>query len=94
MNGSESIERRLAQIEQKLDRLLSQAAFPVGHETGTPVRKTRGRTGRVFLGFLIVIISLVWLGQNLGIDWLGKFNILPLVLITFGLYLAFGGQDR
>jgi len=94
MEQSESVEQRLVRIEQKVDRLLSQAVSPIGHEAGAPVKRPRGRTGRVLLGFLIMIISLVWLGQNFGIEWLGKLRILPLVLIAFGLYLAFGGQER
>ena len=93
MSDMENMEQRLGQIEQKVDQLLSRQSQVWGEDHSAAVPKRHSHTGRIFLGFLIVIISLVWMGQNFGIDWLGKLKILPLVLIAFGLYLAFGGRD-
>ncbi len=92
MADMESIERRLLQIEQKLDSLMSRSAFS-DDGIAKPAKSNKSRSGRVFFGLLIVVISLVWLGQNFDIQWLSRLNILPLVLIGFGIYLAFGGRD-
>jgi hypothetical protein len=105
MSDFESIERRLEQIERKLDEAVRKEA-----DTGNlddvlkkrvtreaagepePARRNRRRVSRVFWGIFIVAVGGIWLAQNM--DWLTTdIHWWPIALIVFGLYMIFGSRD-
>lgn len=88
MNGTESADARLERIESKLDSALQRA------DAAQTAAKPAGRTGRVFLGIFVLLIGLVWLGQNLGVRWLSELRLWPLVLILIGIFLLIGDRRR
>lgn len=90
MNDADNTQLRLDSIERKLDELLSRS---VSDSAKTKSRR-RGLRERIFWGVFILVLGLIWLGQNFGIEWLNNLRFWPVAVIVFGLYLIFGGRDR
>lgn len=89
MSEIESLERRLVEIERKLDSLLSRQPSPQV-EAKSQSKRASSRTSRVFWGIFILVVGLIWLGESLQVSWLEDFKYWPFALIVFGLYLIFG----
>lgn len=89
MNGSESTDAQLDRIERKLDGVLQRTDNAI-----QAAAKPASRLGRVFLGIFVLLIGLVWLGQNLGLRWLSELRFWPLMLILVGVFLMVGGRRR
>jgi len=94
MSDLESLERRMDAIERKLDDLIFQRS---GTEPGLePERRprTRGSRGRIFVGVLLMLLGVIWLGKNLGIEWLQNVEFWAFALIGAGVFMIIGERRR
>jgi fatty acid desaturase len=88
MSDLETLQNRLDAIERKLDDVMQRFSR---EGDAAKIRRSR-RTGRIFLGIFILALGLIWLGQNLHIEWLSGFWFWPVVVIVFGLFLIFADR--
>lgn len=86
MDSSNDIERRLADLERKLDNVLRRLSTEPERDSKTQKPQATGRGRRIFWGLFIVIIGLIWLGQNYNVQWLSDLKLWPVALIAFGVY--------
>jgi hypothetical protein len=89
MADLETLERRMDELERRLD-LMSRQGTPA---TDAP-RRTHGASGRVVIGALFLILGLIWLGKNFGLDWLQQIEFWPIAVIAIGLFIIFGERGR
>ena len=89
MSDLETLQGRLDAIERKLDDVIRRV--PVEGDTAK-VRR-RGRVGRIFWGVFVFALGLIWLGQNVGIEWLIGLKFWPVAVSVFGLFLIFGDRN-
>jgi hypothetical protein len=89
MSDLESLERRVNEIEHKLDRLTQDAG-------GEPelFHHTRGRTPRIYIGVLILLLGLLWLGKDFDIEWLQRMEFWPIAVMVIGLLIIIGERRR
>jgi len=85
MSDLENLERRVSDIERRLDGLLSRQSSGDGEGDFGTLHRSRGRAPRIFLGALILIVGLVWLGQGYDIEWLNHLRLWPIAVIALGL---------
>ena len=94
MSDLENLERRVAEIERKLDVSLGRQAPPDADRDFDHPHGRRGRPARWFLGALILIVGLVWLGQGYDVEWLNRLRVWPLAVIAVGLLVILGDSRR
>ncbi len=92
MGDLQNLERRLDEIERKLDDSQhGHAPRPSGE--CTPARRWRGGTARVLFGVLILLLGLLYLGKDY-VYWLQHVKFWPIAVIAFGLIILFGERGR
>jgi hypothetical protein len=95
MSETEDLERRVGQLERRLDETLTNRMVKTASaEPEKPVRRGPTRTSRVFWGLFVLLVGLIWLGQNFEIEWLNNLKFWPVAVIVFGVYLIFGDRGR
>jgi hypothetical protein len=87
MSDPSELESRMEALEKKLSAMRQDAVVEPEKESRRP-RQTR-RSGKIFVGILILMLGLIWLGQNLDIEWVRDLKFWPLAVIAFGVYLLF-----
>jgi len=94
MSDLETLERRVNELERRLDDVIANRT--ILDATGEPVRRWRyrGGTSRILVGVVIILLGLMWLGQEYGVDWLRDIRFWPVAVIAFGLLIIFGERKR
>jgi hypothetical protein len=87
MSDPSELESRMEALEKKLSAMRPDAVVEPEKGSGHP-RHAR-RSGKVFVGILVLLLGLIWLGQNLDIEWVRDLKFWPLAVIAFGIYLLF-----
>jgi hypothetical protein len=75
--------RRVDELERKLAGSLAD---------DRPTRSRRRLRGNTFMGIVILLVGLVWLGRSYDIGWLDDIRFWPAAVILFGLFLIFGDR--
>jgi hypothetical protein len=81
MNGTDDLDQRIKDlVDQRVNEALS----------GRMKRRDRSHT---FLGIVVIVAGLVWLGKSMDIYWLDHIKFWPMVVILFGIYLLVGDRE-
>ncbi len=94
MSDLENLERRVSDVERRLDEALMNRVVREAGGEPEPLRRGRGNSARIYVGIVFLVLGLLWLGKNYGIDWLARVDVWPIIVIALGLLIIFGDRGR